>query len=61
MRKYLSLSFLMLLFLSLGIEMAFSQTVELRVGFPSYIDADKLIIEYDNGKQSKDVKPEEYI
>lgn len=57
MRKYLSLSFLMLLLLSLGIEMAFSQTVELRVGFPSYIDADKLIIEYDNGKQSKDVKP----
>lgn len=41
--------------------MAFSQTVELRVGFPSYIDADKLIIEYDNGKQSKDVKPEEYL
>lgn len=44
-------------FLYLGIEPTFSQTVELRVVFPSNIDSDRLSISYDNGKECKNIKP----
>lgn len=57
MKKHTLSSFLLLLFLSLRIELGFSQTVNLRVVFPPNIDADRLSISYDNGKERKDIKP----
>ena len=55
MRRFFFLMFVV--FLNLKIEIAFSQTVYLRVIFPSNIDADKLSISYDNGKERKEIKP----
>lgn len=57
MKRNLLPSFIMLVFLGLSIELTFSQTVNLRVVFPSNIDFDKLSISYDNGKERKEIKP----
>lgn len=57
MRKYLLPSLIILSFLSLRLETTFSQTVNLRVVFPSNIAVDRLSISYDNGKEKKNIKP----
>lgn len=55
--KRKNLIILILFLFSIGIELAFSQKVELRVVFPVDIDYNKLSIYYNNGKVSKDIKP----
>lgn len=57
MKKHTLWSLMLLVFLSLRIEPGFSQTVNLRVVFPTNINANRLSISYDNGKEIKNIKP----
>lgn len=57
MKRYSLCILMLLVFFNLRIELVFSQTVNLRVVFPSNIDSDKLSISYDNGKERKEIKP----